>query len=265
MSITRNEIKNIKSYLTKKGRKKDNKFIAEGVRLLEEAFNYGNFPERILYSKSMIDDRSEQLLTNFHKKNVLITELSAHDMRSLSDTKSPQGIAAVFRMSDKNASELSNRKIRKVLWCEDISDPGNVGTLLRSALAFGYSHVIMSGSSADVYAPKVVRASMGAIFNLKIVKDTNKNILNSIEKNNFKLMAADMNGKPIPFIIRQLKKDRYVLAVGSEAFGLSQEIRAGAWQSVRIEHKQTVESLNAAVAGSILMNEFFKAEKVPNA
>ena len=260
MAITRNELKIIKSLLLKKGRKKERKYLAEGVRLLEESYNYQIMPEMILYSKSMVDDRIEQLLSNFDKKQAKILNIPAKDIQSLSDTKSPQGIVGVFKTKEKKAGELSLKKIRKILWCEDISDPGNLGTLLRSALAFGFKTVMISGKSADVYSPKVVRSTMGAIFKLNIIKDNEMQLLSVIKDNRFKLVASEMEGKPLHFVLKQLKNSRIVLAVGSEAFGLSQEIISAADIQVRIDHEKSIESLNAAVAGSILMNEFYKAE-----
>lgn len=258
MAITRNELKLLKSYLTKKGRKTHNKFLAEGVRLLEDSYRHQIFPEVILYSKSHIDVRIEHLLMNLKKKDVPTTQVSSNDIKLLSDTKSPQGIVGVFKMYEKTADESFSKKIRKILWCENVSDPGNVGTLLRSALAFGFQTIFVSGDTADIYSPKVVRSTMGAIFKMQIVKDSTSNLFKLARKNNFKLVAADMHGKPIHFIKKQLKSDRFVLAVGSEGFGLSPEIKAEADMSVRIDHNQAVESLNVAVAGSILMNDLQK-------
>ncbi len=258
MPITRNELKLIKSYLTKKGRKNHKKFIAEGVRLLEDSFRHQIYPEKLLYSKSNLDVRIEHLLMNFKKKDILATQVSANDIKMLSDTKTPQGILGVFKMQEQSGDESLSKKTRKILWCENVSDPGNVGTLIRSALAFGYNTVFVSGDTADVYSPKVVRATMGAIFKVQIVKDSTINLLKLIRKNKLILVAADMHGKPIHFVKKQLLKNRFVLAVGSEGFGLSQEIKPEADMSVRIDHNNAVESLNAAVAGSILMNDLQK-------
>ena len=258
MPITRNEFKVIKSYFTKKGRKTHNKYIAEGVRLLEESLRHQIYPETLLYSKSNIDVRTEHLLMNFKKKEIQATQVSLNDMKHLSDTKTPQGIIGVFKMHSQTTDEPLSKKYRNILWCENISDPGNVGTLLRSALAFGIHTVFVSGETADIYSPKVVRSTMGAIFKIKIVKDDTSNLIQLIKKNNLKLVASDLHGKPIHFVKKQLKKDRFVVAVGSEGFGLSQGIKSHADLSVKIEHSDAVESLNAAVAGSILMNELQK-------
>ncbi len=260
MPITRNEFKLIKSYLTKKGRKTHQKYIAEGVRLLEDSYRHMVFPKQVLYSKSLIDVRGEHLLMNFKKKDVPIVQISSNDIKLLSDTKSPQGIIGIFNMQEKTGIESFSKKIRKVLWCENISDPGNVGTLIRSALAFGFKMIFVSGDTADIYSPKVVRATMGAIFKVHIVKDETHNILKLIKRENLQLLAADMHGKPIHFVKKQVKSSRIVLAVGSEGFGLSQEIKSDPAIMVRIDHDQAVESLNVAVAGSVLMNEFQKVE-----
>ncbi len=255
MAITRKELKIIKSCLTKKGRKTHRKYLAEGVRLLEDSLRHQVYPELVIYSKSHLEVRTEHLLMGFKKKEVPITQVSANEIKLLSDTKTPQGVIGVFKMQEQTATEPFSKKSRNILWCENLSDPGNVGTLIRSALAFGYNTVFVSGETADIYSPKVVRSTMGAIFKMKIVKDTTINILQLISKNKLKLLAADMHGKPIHFVKKQLEKSRFVLAIGSEGFGLSREIKSKADIPVRIDHNDAVESLNAAVAGSILMND----------
>lgn len=258
MPITKNELKSIKSLLTKKGRKSQRKFLAEGVRLLEESLNFHVLPEIILYNKALIDIRGEQLIQNLKKKNVTVTSITKKEVESLSDTKSPQGIVGVFKIREQKADEPSLKNIRKILWCDTISDPGNVGTLLRSALAFDFSTVMVSGDTADPFSPKVVRASMGAIFKMRIIRDDIKAMVELLNKNRFKLIAADINGKPAATIVPKVENKRFALAVGSEAFGLSLEILNEAALKIRIKHELSVESLNAAVAGSILMNEFYK-------
>ena len=256
MPITRNEFKLIKSYLTKKGRKNHRQFIAEGVRLLEESLRHQVYPKLLLYSKSHLDVRAEHLLMNFKKKDIQAVQISSNDLKLLSDTKSPQGVLGVFKMQEQTAAESLSKKSRNILWCENISDPGNMGTLVRSALAFGFKTIFVSGETADIYSPKVVRSTMGAIFKVHIVKDTTENIMKLIQKNNLDLLAADMHGKPIHFVKKEIKNNRFVLAVGSEGFGLSPIIKSQATHAVRIDHHSDVESLNVAVAGSILMNEF---------
>ena len=256
MPITRNEFKLIKSYLTKKGRKTHRKFIAEGVRLLEESLRFQVYPKLLLYSKAHMDVRIEHLLMNFKKKDIQAVQISTNDMKLLSDTTTPQGVLGVFNMMEQTATESLSKKSRNILWCENISDPGNVGTLVRSALAFGYKTIFVSGETADIFSPKVVRSTMGAIFKVHIVRDTTDNILKMIQKNNIALLASDMHGKPIHFVKNAVKKEKIVLAVGSEGFGLSQAIKTHATHSVRIDHSSDVESLNVAVAGSILMNDF---------
>lgn len=261
MSITRNEIKILKTLKTPKGRKKENRYIAEGVRLLEESLRFDHLPKMILFSESELDDRLENLLVTMQKKSIRIEKISAKDLEAVADTKSPQGIIGIFEKRELKTSELSLRKPRKILWCENISDPGNVGTLLRSALAFEFEIIFVSGSTADIFSPKVVRSAMGAIFKLKIVKDTESEIFKLIDTQNYSLLAADVLGKPIRVISRKYNNKRVVLAIGSEAFGLSDTIKQKAAEKIRIEHEHEIESLNASVAGSILMNEFYKLEK----
>jgi len=176
----------------------------------------------------------------------------------MADTGTPQGIVAVFDKPETSLIKLYRRSYRKLLLCENIADPGNLGTLLRSAAAFGFELVVLSGNTAEPYSPKVVRGSAGAIFGLKVAKSDIQTLVAFLDRSGIKLVAADLEGRPVRLPARRaLAKAGLILAVGSEATGLSKEILAQAAYRVRIEHCDGVESLNAAVAGSILMKEIY--------
>lgn len=260
MSISKNEIKYLKSLQTKKGRKQTGSFPAEGVRLLEEALTFNCLPETIYFSPAKISERGAQLIEQFAGKRVKTVEISASDINRITAAEESQGIFAVYKTPD--LSKLPGGNHRKLLWCENISDPGNLGSLFRSAAAFGFNAILLSGQAVEPFSPKVVRASAGAVFAVEISLAENDEILAMIKNNNLKLIATDLSGMTdIKNLSNFSDETKLVLAIGSEADGLSGEILSRADLRVKIDHTDRVESLNAAIAGSILMSRFYQADK----
>lgn len=258
MSITNRQIKYYKSLQTKKGRKLYNQFVAEGVRLLEEALHHNFLPITILYSENSISERGNNTLMGFIAKKIECIPVSDKTISAISSTNTPQGIIAVFDMPKFHQFEPKSKKYRKIIWCENISDPGNMGTIIRSALAFGFNMIITTGSCADIFSPKVVRSSAGAIFKSDFWQTTNKNAINMSKNQQFVLIASNLNGETQDKILKKLDKtSKLILSIGSEGEGLSDEILSSADYRVMIQHNKSVESLNAAVAASILMSGFY--------
>ncbi len=256
MSMTKAELKSVKSLATKKGRKESGLFAAEGVRLLEESFRHRYFPEKVYYSEHLLSDRGRQLVGKLSARRVGAETVSAQQLRSIASTTTPQGIVAVFKTPTVNPAELSRADYRKILLCENISDPGNLGTLARSAMAFDFKLLLLAGNSAEPFAPKVVRSSAGAVFGLSIARMDLEEITAFIAGRKIAVVATDVQagGDRIP---PRLQKRPFMLAIGSEATGLSEAILRRADLRVRIRHAQAVESLNAAVAGSIIMSRTY--------
>lgn len=260
MSITKNKIKDLKSLQTKKGRHESGCFPAEGVRLLEEALRFKYFPEILYYAPAILSERGHQLIKQFASKGVKTEEISTANINQIAATQESQGLLAVFKTPDK--TKLPGTNHRKQLWCENISDPGNLGTLMRSAAAFGFNSIILSGQVVEPHSPKVVRSSVGAVFAVDISIADKKEILDMIDKNGSKLIATDLRGENnIKNLSNYDNKAKLVLAIGSEAEGLSRDIISRADMRIKIEHSNHVESLNAAIAGSILMSRFYQADK----
>ena len=136
--------------------------MAEGVRLLEEALRHRVKPRTVYFAPSLLSARGEKLVARFRRGRVDLEEVPARTLTKLSDTATPQGVVGLFATPQKAPAELYDRRFRNILLCEDISDPGNLGTLLRSALAFGFEMVLLCGSCAEPYSPKVLRSSVGA-------------------------------------------------------------------------------------------------------
>jgi TrmH family RNA methyltransferase len=257
-SISKTELKKIKSLLTKKGRQVQRMFLAEGIRLLEESIRFRFWPHTVYYAPAMSSNRGLKLIKQFERQLIETKKLSAGELESVSGAEAPQGIVGLFAVPEMNLSKLYQPRCRKLLLCENISDPGNLGTLVRSALAFGFDLVLLCGSTAEPYAPKAARASAGAIFGLPMAEVTPKELDTFLSKEQIMVIASDLRGDvDISLPKKELKNKKIVLAVGSEATGLSKRILDRADLRLRIPHSRAVESLNAAVAGSILMKEVY--------
>jgi len=179
-------------------------------------------------------------------------------MRSISETETPQGILAIFPLPSQDLTELHGPSIRKVIICDEVADPGNLGTLIRSALAFDFDMMIVTGSTVEPFAPKVIRASAGAVFGLPIRTAALDTVVKWVRDSEFVLVAADPRGSVPSERLKQIfHKGKLALAIGSEPRGLSPHLVAAATERVRVSHTNSVESLNAAVAGSILMHEIY--------
>ncbi len=258
MSLSRMELKNIKSLLTKKGRRTDNMFIAEGIRLMEECFRHKFSPIKVLYTPSLLSKRGFSVLDKLSTKKNKTIQISFSQMNAISDTKSPQGIIGIFKTPDQKLKEPYTNKFRNILVCENISDPGNLGTLLRSALAFDFGMIILCGDCVECFSPKVIRSTAGGIFGLKIYKANISELKSFIEKTKAVTIATSLDGKVwIDKIMKIKKTDIRLLIIGSEAEGLSLEMKETAKIKLRIDHSSKVESLNAAVAGSIIMKQVY--------
>ncbi len=256
MPLSHSEIKNLRALQAKKGRRTAHQFLAEGVRLLEEALRFKQKPIRLLYTPSLLSPRAEQIVEKFRRQGVTLTQVSAGELGRICDTEQSQGLAAVFEIHQRRLTELLGPSTRNVLVCENLSDPGNVGTLIRSALAFEFDLVVLVGQCAEAYSPKVVRSSVGAVFGMPVVSANLNEMLAERDKHKMTLIAAALQGSDkIEDVLARTRNRPLALAIGSEADGLSPDLIQATQEMVRIGHSKNVESLNSAIAGSILMKQ----------
>jgi len=258
MPISKTEAKKVRALQSKKGRKAHGRFVAEGVRLLEEACRFRIRPAELFFSEAIVSERGRRLAVRFQKMGITPRAVAAAELKRMAGTEAPQGLLAVFDAPVQNLSELYRPSMRNALMCENLSDPGNVGTLIRSAAAFDFDLVILCERSAEPYSPKVVRASVGAVFGIPIAVTTTAEALDYLARKKFALVASALNGRAgLKRVLARVKDRRMALAIGSEADGLSQIVLDQAYSAVRIQHSRRVESLNSAMAGSILMKECY--------
>ncbi len=236
-----------------KERQEAGAFVAEGVRLIEEALAAG-WPFRFVLFAEEVNERGQALLAKLEAAGVEAEEAAPHLLDSLSNTGNTQGILAVLDLPTPN---LPPATYGFVLIPDQIRDPGNLGTLLRTAAAAGVQAVFLPPETTDAFAPKVVRAGMGAHFRLPILPLTWDDI--RARTSGLRLFLADMDGVPCWETDLRLP---LALIVGGEAEGASVPARHLATASVSIPMPGGIESLNAGVAGAILMFEVVRQRQI---
>ena len=267
-------IKYIRSLLEKGNiRKKNHQFVVEGIKLVDEALEYGKVLEVVcaesLYNELISGDLSgnrllaenDKNITNYVKKGSSLLVVSDTVFKSMSETKTPQGILAVVEMPDYGLLDkgfleqayTKNGKI-KLLVLEDTADPGNLGTIMRTAEAAGVTGVIMGKGTVDIFNPKVVRSTMGSIFRLPFAyAEDLKETIQEFKKQGISFYATHLKGEKSYKDIKY--SDMSAILVGNEARGLSDEVADLADTYVLIPMQGKVESLNAAVAAALMMYE----------
>ena len=259
-------VKALRLLSTSKGRREQGRFLVEGIRLIEDGLVSGEFPVTCLYNYDLVGrtERGRMLLKKLSAANVTILEASERAIEAVSDTPHPQGIVAAFRFHNIEAPPKSDGSVLGLV-CDAVQDPGNLGTLLRSAEAAGAVRVWLAPGCVDAYSPKVVRAAMGAHFRLPVISSTWPEIRVEMEKlgiphtNLYATEAgADMTYDEVDWTSPS------TLVISNEAHGLSQDGREAvkSAQFITIPMSGHTESLNAAVAGSVILFEAARQRRV---
>lgn len=238
LSDTNTKYKYIKKLSKKKYRNKYKAFVIESKKMVKEALD-PTITNKIDIEFVFVNEDMKDFNANCEK-----IVFSNNLFEKISQMKNPEGIGAVVKQKDNKII-----KSDKVLLLDYIQDPGNLGTMIRSAEAFGFSDIILFNDCVDLYNEKTLRASMGSVFRTNIVRLKEKDLLEL--KKSYKILAADMKGLNNKEINN---KDKIILSIGNEANGISDFIRENADIFVSIPMKGKIESLNAAIAASILMN-----------
>ena len=252
ISSTNNpQIKNLALLQRKaKARKEQGLFVVEGIKMLKEAMDSGLLV-KIYMSESFYHDKTEVSDIFIEYEHEIVTDSV---FRQVSDTKTPQGIMATVKMPSYDLDKILNKDNAYLLLLEDIRDPGNLGTIIRTAEGAGVTGIIMNGSCADILHPKVVRSTMGSIYRVPFYEEQDFiGILSRLKEGGFKLFAAHLSG--MSYDIEGSFLGRCGLLIGNEAAGLSEEASSMADNLIKIPMEGRVESLNAAVAAAILMYE----------
>lgn len=256
---------NYSHLLTKRGRLKDRKFIVEGVRLCREALLSNWKIERAFINEEFQSDPHwGEFGKRLEAKKIPFIILKNTNFKKLSDTEHPQGIALVIYQSEAEIEKLRLNKIDLLIILQGIRDPGNLGTIIRSADWFGAGAVVLSEDCVDLYNPKVVRSTMGSVFHLPVfdVKQL-RQFLEKLRKNHFFILATSVSAKE-DLENCHIKKP-VAIVLGGEAEGISPDLMSEVDRAVKIRKFGHAESLNVAQAGSIALhyiaNQLFNKRK----
>ena len=248
--ISQRELKYYSSLLIKKFRNKEKKFIVEGFKIVEEGLA-SNFSCETVFATHAFMESFPHLIEKIGHKSKRIIQLKSIEFQKISDTRSPQGIAAVFNISNPT-QKLDERKEKVIVLIDNISDPGNLGTILRTCDWFGINTVLISNESVEFLNPKVIRASMGSIFHLNIYENISINDLATLKKNGYQIICSDLKGKDIfTFLI----KNKSIITFSNESAGPSETIKNIADDFITIPQKGKAESLNVSTAAAIIISK----------
>ena len=252
-SSQNSKIKLVRALLGRaKERREAGAFVVEGVRLIEEA-EARDWRFRFALYDASLNARGSLLVERLLSREIEVEEVSEPLMKSLSDTETPQGILAVLELTQLPITNSPNF----ILIPDQIRDPGNLGTLLRTAAAARVQAVFLPPDTTDAFAPKVIRSGMGAHFRLPIRSMRWEKIRREVKE--LQVYLADMDGTSCWETDLRLP---LALIVGSEAEGASEDARQLATHKISIPMAENVESLNASVAGSVLMFEVVRQRSV---
>ena len=236
-------IKETASLKDKKGRKELGLFLVEGRKMAVECADSGLEIERVFVSENYADELP------FSENQIV--RVSDDVMRYLCDEKTPQGVLCRVKIpTDKPAPPKG-----RCLFLDGVADPGNVGAILRTANAAGYTEAYLTKDCADPFSPKSVRASMSGVFFTKIYRGERDELLACLDGT--PIVVADMDGENA-FKFRAPEK--FALVIGNEGNGVSDEVSARATHTVKIPMRATQESLNASVSAGIIMYLLQKEE-----
>lgn len=257
-SSSNGQIKNLMQLQKKaKARNEQDVFVIEGIKMYEEVPK--DKVVKVYISESLYNDillkYSEEYFNNVSYEVVKDTVF-----KEVSDTITPQGIMAIIKKQHYDLEDILNQEAANLVILEDLRDPGNLGTIIRTSEGAGVTGIILSKSCVDLYNPKVIRSTMGSIYRMPyIYVEDLKDTLEKAKKYGVALYAAHLAGR------MNYDKEDYTkkcgILVGNEANGLSEEIAGLADRYIKIPMEGRVESLNAAVAAAILMYEIYRQRR----
>ncbi len=237
-SLQNERIKNASKLLQKKYRDIEGKFLVEGEHLVEEAYKEG-----VLLELFQCDGMKEYY-------DIPTTYVTYDVIKKLSNTMNPQKVIGI-------AKKFEDREIgKKVLLLDDIQDPGNLGTIIRSSLAFHIDTIILSMNTVDLYNDKVLRSSEGMIFHMNILRKNIKDIVEKLQSNGYKVFGTRVNGGE--HVDKINVPEKFAIIMGNEGNGVHEELLDMCDHYLYIPMNKDVESLNVAVATSIILYEFDK-------
>lgn len=242
-SLENEKIKNILKLQKKKYRDITKNYLVEGEHLIEEAYKAGVVQEVFLLEDETLS------------WDVPCTYVSHEVMKKMSILDTPSTVIAVCRK--KEFSEFKNEKVtlNKILLLDEIQDPGNLGTIIRSSVAFGVDMIVLSENTVDLYNPKVLRATQGMYCHIPIISLQAKDAIDYFKKNQYVIYGTSVNNGVDVKTLAPDQKEKFCLIMGNEGNGIRKQIQELCDANLYIPMKEEVESLNVGIACSILLYE----------
>lgn len=238
-------------------RRKTKKFVAEGIKMVQEAINFNKL-DKLYISESAFEKTVQKLGEMLDR--IPYEVVADNVFKQISDTVTPQGVLAVVNMPEYDVKDILSDERKAWVLLDDLRDPGNLGTIIRTSEGAGMSGVIMSKESVDLFNPKVVRSTMGAIFRVPFCYvDSLTCVIDSIKSSGYEVYASAMEGSEVYDHVDYTKGAAFI--IGNEANGVSDEVFEKASKRIRIPMEGKLESLNAAVSAAIIMYEIARQKR----
>ncbi len=253
-SVQNPTIKRIKALKDKKARTQQQQMLVEGEKLMLEAAQAGLVPEDVLIESSQAAKFSS-LAKEMEKYGARVYAAPRHILETACDTKTPQGACGAFSMPVPFAPDYAPDRL---VVLDGVQDPGNVGTIWRTADAAGLNGMLLATSGADPFSPKVQRAAMGSGFRVPVrVTDSLAQELTQLRQHGYRVIVSALDGAPFYEGVPK-NCEKFALVIGNEARGVSNEVSAAADVRLKLPMRGGAESLNAAVAAGIMMYELMR-------
>ena len=247
-------VKNVRKLKEKKYRDLENAYIVEGIKMVKEAILEKASIKQIIICDDCekTDSIPKELMYEIAKYDCLY--VTSKIFKYISEVQTPQGVLAVVEKNNRDEDINYNEDI--IVALDDIQDPGNLGTILRTVDSVGLTQILVSKGTADPYNPKVVRSSMGAIYRVKVIEcEDLLETLKEVKRNKFKILVSSLKESNSIYNVKYNKK---VLVIGNEANGVEEKIMNIADEKIKIPMLGKTESLNAAVATGIILYEYVR-------
>lgn len=251
------KIKYTKSLLKSKNRMKESKFIIEGYRILTLALECNADIDYVFINEDFeMKNEHLKLLRMLENNEVKVYKTTNKNFKELVDTENTQGIIGVINFKEKNIEQSINSSQKFVLVLDRIQDPGNMGTIIRTADAAGVDAIIVIKGCVDIYNPKVIRSTMGSIFDMNIIQCTQEEAIENLKANSFSIVSSYLDTDNFYNTVDY--NNKVALVIGNEANGINDELISKSDILVKIPIYGKAESLNAAISSAILMYEIKK-------
>jgi len=252
--ISQKELRFYSSLLSKKHRRSEKKFLVEGKKSVLEGLNSSYGCEIIFVTHKFVEE-NEKVISDIDSVGEKMVTLKQKEFQKISDTESPQGIAAAFIKPYFSFSTKKFEGDKIIVMLDNISDPGNLGTIIRNCDWFGVNNIFLSENIVDYTNPKVIRSSMGSVFHVNLFECITYEKLDELRLIGFEILCANIEGENI-FSYQSKKKK--ILILSSESHGPSEEFVKISDKKITIPKIGSAESLNVASASAVLLSQLTK-------